>query len=91
MNVNLGFSAVNKKYSKYILFIPSEVTTELVKIIADHKFCSEFTFTTELLHLIHTIPLSHSHIQVGSEQVLKNGVKVCIYSYIKNIITYHIS
>jgi hypothetical protein len=31
MNVNLGFSTVTKKYSTCILFIPSEVTMELVK------------------------------------------------------------
>jgi hypothetical protein len=30
MNVNLGFSAVTKKYSTCILFLPSEVTTKLV-------------------------------------------------------------
>jgi hypothetical protein len=91
MNVNLGFSAVTKKYSTCILFIPSEVIMELVKTIADHEFCSQFTTTTKLLHLIHAILLSCSHIQVGSEQVIKNGVTICIYSYIKNIITYHIS
>jgi hypothetical protein len=37
MNVNLGFSAVTKKYSTYILFIPSEVTTELAKTIAGNE------------------------------------------------------
>jgi hypothetical protein len=36
-------------------------------------------------------PLSCSGIHVGSEQVVWNGVSICIYSYIKNIITYHIS
>jgi hypothetical protein len=40
MNVNLGFLAVTKKYSAYILFIYSEVTMELVKTIADYEFCS---------------------------------------------------
>jgi hypothetical protein len=67
MNVNLGFSVVIKKYSTCILFIPGEVTMELVKTIADHEFCSQFTTTTKLLHLIHTILLSHSRIHVGSE------------------------
>jgi hypothetical protein len=37
MNVNLGFSAVTKKYSTFILFLPSEVTTELVNTIAEHE------------------------------------------------------
>jgi hypothetical protein len=37
MNVNLGFSAVTKKYSTCILFLPSEVTTELVNTIAEHE------------------------------------------------------
>jgi hypothetical protein len=89
MNVNLGFSAVSKKYSTCILFIPSEVIMELVNTIADHEFCSQFTTTTtKLLHLVHTIPLSRSRIQVASEQIIKNGVTICIYSYIKNIKTY---
>jgi hypothetical protein len=35
MNVNLGFSDVTKKYNTCILFIPSEVTMELVNTIAD--------------------------------------------------------
>jgi hypothetical protein len=67
MNVNLGFSAVTKKYSTCIIFIPSEVTMELVKTIAVHELCSQFTTTTKLIHLIHTISLSRSCIQVGSE------------------------
>jgi hypothetical protein len=36
-------------------------------------------------------PLSHSRIQVGSEQIIENRVTICIYSYIKNIITYRSS
>jgi hypothetical protein len=62
MNVNLGFSAVTKKYSACVLFIPSEVTMELVNTIGDHEFCSQFTTTTKLLHLTHIIPLSRSRI-----------------------------
>jgi hypothetical protein len=37
MNVNLGFSAITKKYSTCILFLPSLVTTELVDTIAEHE------------------------------------------------------
>jgi hypothetical protein len=37
MNVNLGFSAVIKKYSTCILFIPSEVTVELANSKEGHK------------------------------------------------------
>jgi hypothetical protein len=37
MNVNLGFSVVTKKYSTCILFLSSEVTTELANTIAYHK------------------------------------------------------
>jgi hypothetical protein len=36
-------------------------------------------------------PMLRTHQHVGSEQVIKNGVIICIYSYIKDIITYHIS
>jgi hypothetical protein len=38
MKFNLGFSDVTNKYSTCILFIPSEVTMELVNTIADHEF-----------------------------------------------------
>jgi hypothetical protein len=62
-----------RNYNTCILFIPSEVTVELVKIIADHELCSQFTTTTKLLYLIHTISLSPSRIHVGSEQVIKMG------------------
>jgi hypothetical protein len=51
-----GFLAVNKNYSTCILFLPSEVTKELVKTIVDLKLLSQFTTTTMLLHLTHTIP-----------------------------------
>jgi hypothetical protein len=37
MNVNLGFSAVTKNYSTCILFLPIEVTTELVNTIAEYE------------------------------------------------------
>jgi hypothetical protein len=37
MNVDLGFSSITKKYSTWILFLPSEVTTELVNTIAKHE------------------------------------------------------
>jgi hypothetical protein len=37
INVNLGFSAVTKKYSTYILFLPNEVTMELVNTITEHE------------------------------------------------------
>jgi hypothetical protein len=55
------------------------------------KLLSQFTTTTKLLQLIHIIPHTRSRILVGSEQVIKNGIIVCIYSYIKNMIKIHIS
>jgi hypothetical protein len=37
MKVNLGFSAVTKKYSTCILFLSSEVTMKWVNNIAEHE------------------------------------------------------
>jgi hypothetical protein len=37
MNVNLGFSAITKKYSTCILFIHGKVTTELANTILGHE------------------------------------------------------
>jgi hypothetical protein len=45
-----GFSAVTKKYSTCILFLPSEVTTELINTIVAMKLLSQSTTTTKLLH-----------------------------------------
>jgi hypothetical protein len=79
----------------------AELTTHLLRLInilwlplcRINKF--GFYFPRRLLRspilVGHHIPLSRSHIQVGSEQVIKNWVTICIYSYIKNIITYQIS
>jgi hypothetical protein len=50
------FSTITKNFSTCILFLPSEITKELVKIIVDIKLLSQFTTTTMLLHLVHTIP-----------------------------------
>jgi hypothetical protein len=41
-----GFLAFNKDYSTCILFLPSEVTKELVKTIVDMKLMSQSTTTT---------------------------------------------
>jgi hypothetical protein len=49
-----GFLDVNKNYSTCILFLPSEVTKELVKTMVDMKLLSQSTTTTMLLHLTHT-------------------------------------
>jgi hypothetical protein len=54
MNVNLRFSAVTKKYSTCILFLPSEVTTELVNVIAEH----EIAIT---IHNYYQVTLSNTH------------------------------
>jgi hypothetical protein len=86
-----GFSTVTKNYSTCILFLPSEVTTELVNTIVAMKLLSQSTTTTKLLHLIYIIPHTCSRIHVGSEKIIKNGVTICIYSYIKNMIKVHIS
>jgi hypothetical protein len=56
-----GFLTVNKNYSTCILFLPSEVTKKLVNTIVAIKFLSQFTTTTKLLHLTHTIPHTCSH------------------------------
>jgi hypothetical protein len=40
MNDNLGFLAITKNYSICILFIPSEVTTELSITIAVHEIAA---------------------------------------------------
>jgi hypothetical protein len=37
MNVKLEFLAITKNYSRCIIFLPSEVTTELEKTIAEHE------------------------------------------------------
>jgi hypothetical protein len=37
MNVNFRFSDITNKYSTYIVFIPSEVITELANNIAGHE------------------------------------------------------
>jgi hypothetical protein len=55
-----GFSAVTKNYSTCILFLPSEVTLELINTIVAMKLLSQST-TTKLLHLTHTIPHTCSH------------------------------
>jgi hypothetical protein len=57
-----GFLAVNKNYSICILFLPSEVTKELVKTIVAIKLLSPSNTTTMLLHLTHTIPHTCSRI-----------------------------
>jgi hypothetical protein len=69
MNIAWNSQLSLRNYNTCILFIPSEVIVELVNTIANHEFCSQFTTTTYLLHLIHTIPLSRSHIHVDLEQV----------------------
>jgi hypothetical protein len=61
-----GFLAINKFFSTCILFLSSEVTKELVKIIVDMKLLSHFTTTTMLLHLTHIIPHTCTRIQVWS-------------------------
>jgi hypothetical protein len=86
-----GFLAVKKNYSTCILFLPSEETKELVNTTVAIKFLSQSTTPTKLLHLTHTIPRTCSRIQVGSDEVIKNGVIIWIYSYIKNMIKVHIS
>jgi hypothetical protein len=85
MHVNLGWSAVTTKYSTCILFIPSEVTMELVKTVADHESCSQFTNTTKLLHLIHTIPLSHTSWIRTSNKEWGNNMHLLIYQEHNNI------
>jgi hypothetical protein len=59
-----GFLPVNKNYNTCILFLPNEVTKELVKTIVNIKLLSQFTTTTMLLHLIDTISHTCSHIHV---------------------------
>jgi hypothetical protein len=54
MNVNLGFSAISKKYSTCITFIPSEVTTELANTIA----CHEIVVT---IHYYYQVTPSNTH------------------------------
>jgi hypothetical protein len=57
-----GFSDVTKNYSTCILFLPSEVTAELVNtIVAIKLLLQSTTTTTKLLHLIHSIPHTCSH------------------------------
>jgi hypothetical protein len=46
MNVAWNSQMSLRNYSTCILFIPSEVTMELVNTIAHHEFCSQFTTTT---------------------------------------------
>jgi hypothetical protein len=77
MNVNLGFLAVTKKYSTCICFIPSEITMELVKTVADHEFCSQFTTTTKLLNLIYTIWRKYALEEI-------NIVLICIFHIVHN-------
>jgi hypothetical protein len=54
MNVNIGFSAVTKKYSTYILYIPSEVTPKLANTIA----CHEIDVT---IHYYYQVTPSNTH------------------------------
>jgi hypothetical protein len=61
---NQRFLAANKNYRSCINFLPSEVTKELVKTIVDMKLLSQFTTTTMLLHLTHTLSHTFSHVHV---------------------------
>jgi hypothetical protein len=54
MNVNLGFSAVTKNYSTCILFLPIEVTTELVNAIAEYE-------NAVTIHYYYQVTLSNTH------------------------------
>jgi hypothetical protein len=91
MNDNLGFSGVTKKYSTCIPFLPCEVTTELLNTRAEHEIATTIYYYYQVTPSNIHHPPSCSHILVGSEQVIKNGVRICIYSYIKNILKIHIS
>jgi hypothetical protein len=68
MNVKLGFSAITKKYSTCIVFLPSEVTTELANTIAEHEIAITVHYYYQVTPSnIHTISHTHSHILVGSK------------------------
>jgi hypothetical protein len=87
MNVNLEFLAVTKNYSTCILFIPSEVTTELAITIEVHKIAVRNSLLLSSYSIQYTPSPSCSRIL--AEQVIKNELTIYIYSYIKNIIKYH--
>jgi hypothetical protein len=75
-------------HMRYEYFFTSDVLPAAQGICAtgSHIRCA-----TGKLFSSSAIPLWRSRIHVGSEQVTKNRVTICIYSYIKNTITYHIS
>jgi hypothetical protein len=83
-----GFSAVTKNYSTCILFLPSEVTTELVRHHSSYKI-------DVTVHYYYEVTPSNTdyppHMLSHTRWIIKNGVTICIYSYIKNMITVHIS
>jgi hypothetical protein len=60
-SMNVNKDAINRNYSTCILFLTSEVTTELINTIIAMKLLSQSTTTTKLLYLTHTIPHTCSH------------------------------
>jgi hypothetical protein len=91
MNVNKDSQLSLRRCSTCILFLPSEVTTELINTIAAH----EIVVTIHYYYHVTPSNTHHPHkcscILVGSEQVIKNRVTICIYLYIKKMIKIHIS
>jgi hypothetical protein len=89
MNVNLGFLALTKNYITCILFIPSEVTTELAITIALHEIyvTNSLLATTKLIHLIHTTPLmlSHTNWIIISKKERGNNMHLLVHQEHNNV------
>jgi hypothetical protein len=86
MNVNKDSQLSLRKYSTCILFLPSEVTTELVKTIADN----EIIVTIHYYYQVTPSNTHHSPHMISHTSWIRTSNKErgnnCIYSYIKNII-----
>jgi hypothetical protein len=81
MNMNLGFSAVTKNYSACIIFIPSEITTELVNTIAGHEIVVTIHYYYQVTpsNTHHPLMLSHTSWIRTSNKEQGNNMHLLIH------------